>query len=104
MIYVVEELAHFALDKLRSQKTSSVSPKNEDKSNEHQHGDHAHEEIPTDLFANLDKGTFQVNIQFGVFLPMPILTIVSFGRLRFVDFSSFWPFPCMQFLREWLWD
>ena len=86
MIYVVEELAHFALDKLRSQKTSSVSPKNEDKSNEHQHGDHVHEEIPTDLFANLDKGTFQVNIQLGVFLPMPVLTNCLIWQVAFRGF------------------
>ena len=65
MIYVVEELAHFALDKLRKGKPTSenvAAKSDQDKpSDQHQHGDHVHEEIPTDLFANLDKGTFQVN-------------------------------------------
>ena len=65
MIYVVEELAHFALDKLRKGKPTSenaAAKSDQDKPNDqHQHGDHVHEEIPTDLFANLDKGTFQVN-------------------------------------------
>ena len=65
MIYVVEELAHFALDKLREGKPTSenaAAKNDQDKpSDQHQHGDHVHEEIPTDLFANLDKGTFQVN-------------------------------------------
>ena len=60
MIYVVEELAHFALDKIR-QKGAGKSEDKTEKSNEVHAGDHAHEELPTDLLANLDKGSFQVN-------------------------------------------
>ena len=56
MIYVVEELAHFALDKLRQKRQT----KSEDKSGEARAGENIHEELPTDLFADLDEGSFQV--------------------------------------------
>ena len=60
MIYVVEELAHFALDKLRRKPMKTENYCCEDKQEPHE----PHEEIATDIFTTINKsskGSFQVS-------------------------------------------